>query len=153
LDSGPFWTKEDLAKQKREYAEAVKDGADPLYRIRQIGAKRRMQIQTAIQMIDPRANSLPDDSHLWFMLILWAIGDEALLPEPDKPGSLAGALSGVRCGGARLALDGGAVRLSRGDWPDGEWTKVRERWLLPYAPRLRALLVALGEWAQKEGAA
>ena len=107
----------------------------------------------ANQIVDPRAESLPGDSPLWFMLLVWALGDEALTPEVERPSSLFGALHGCRCGGARLALDGGAVRLSRGDWPEGEWTKVRERWLLPYAPRLRALLVALGEWQTKEGAA
>jgi hypothetical protein len=108
-----------------------------------------MQIQTAIQMIDPRADSLPDDSRLWFMLILWAIGDEALLPDPAKPGSLAGALSGVRCGGARLLAEGATVRLSRGDWPAEEWERVRARWLLPHGERLRSLLVALGAWASE----
>jgi hypothetical protein len=128
----------------------LEPGAYRLSRVYQHKAVRMMETKRAEQIVDPRALTLPQDSALWFILLAWALGDEVLTSEVERPSSLYGSLHGCRCGGSRLVQDGTTVRLSRGDWPVEEWSKVRERWLLPHTPRLRALLVALGEWARKE---
>lgn len=127
----------------------LEPGAHPLSRVYQIRGER-MMTKPAEQIVDPRALTLPADSCLWLLLLAWALGDEVLMPEARRPSSLYGALHGCRCGGARLTVDGGAARLSRGDWPEGEWVAIRARWLVPHGERLRALLVALGTWVAKQ---
>ncbi len=90
-------------------------------------------------LADPRPD-IRADAWLWEHLLMWAYNGEA---EP----SLFGALKGLRCGGARLALAGETVRLERGDWDELEYAGLRKKYLVPHAARLQKLLADLGPWA------
>lgn len=106
----------------------------------------------AYQLADPRSASYPQDSEMWALLLAWSYGDELLAYKQGEEcsRSLYGALHGVRCGGARLVRNGRTVRLTAGDWPEDEYAKLRERYLLPHGERLRTLLKNLGHWAQEK---
>lgn len=99
-------------------------------------------------LFDPRAESSPDDSDLWGLLLCWAYGEELLAYKRGEPcaHSLYGALHGLRCGLARLQASGNNVRLLRGDWTEVEYAQLREKYLLPHAQHLQELLKKLAAW-------
>ena len=59
------------------------------------------------------------------------------------PAGAFGALHGLRCLGARVALDFGRARLAAGEIPAAEYAELRARYLLPRADELRRLLAAV----------
>ncbi len=59
------------------------------------------------------------------------------------PQGIFGALHGLRCCGARLALDFGRARVVAGEMGRDEYAADRARWLLPRADELRRLLAAV----------
>jgi hypothetical protein len=145
-----LWTEEDLERQQRDYQQALKRGAPRLHRAWQLRGERLMSKPAHIIM-DPRALSAPEDSELWGLLLAWAYGDEHLAYGQGEncARSLYGALHGLRCGVARLERSERRVRLTRGLWPEDEYNRLREAYLVPHADRLRQLLARLGEWAQE----
>jgi len=87
---------------------------------------------------DPRPD-LAQDHYLWMRLLNMAY---------DRDGSdvdgLAGALHGFRCCGAVLLRgDDGYLRLAPGEIAADEYAALRERYLVPHAAALVALLKAL----------
>ena len=60
------------------------------------------------------------------------------------PAGCYGALHGLRCLGARVGLDFGRARLLSGEIPAAEYARLRARYLLPLADRLRAVLAGVG---------
>ena len=89
---------------------------------------------------DPRPD-LAEDSELWHSLLM-----HCRVAEEDHPESLYGALHGLRCLGARLAVVNGHARLFRGDIAEGEYRAVRERWLRPHHELLTKLLQSMDRW-------
>ncbi len=61
----------------------------------------------------------------------------------DDPTGTFGVLHGLRCCGARLALDFGRARIVAGEMGRDEYAADRARWLLPRADELRRLLTAV----------
>lgn len=90
--------------------------------------------------LDPRPD-LAEDHALWEALLLHARAGEG-----DDPESLYGALDGLRCLGARLAMVNGHARLFRGEIGDNEYQALRDRWLRPHHERLVWLLGKLDQW-------
>lgn len=84
---------------------------------------------------DPR----PDlgDSPLWTRLLPLAYARDGA-----DPNGLFGALHGLRCCGARLIVDDGRLRLTRGEMDPAEYAADRARYLVPHSDALRALLVS-----------
>ena len=88
--------------------------------------------------VDPRSD-LALDHYLWMRLLNMAYDRDGI----DVNG-LAGALHGLRCCGAVLVRgDDGYLRLSLGEITAGEYAAFRERYLMPHADTLVALLKAL----------
>ena len=125
-------------RRKAEYLQDL-DGATTTLSAWQVKGVRRMQ-SAANVLADPRPD-LAEDSWLWARLLPWAYGADGAEPE-----SLFGAVHGLRCGGARLRLEKGLCRLTRGEWPASEYAQLRDRYVMPHAMRLNKLLLDLGLW-------
>jgi hypothetical protein len=93
---------------------------------------------------DPRWSDLPEDCHLWTMLLTWAYDLDA-----ESPAGLFGSLHGFRCFGARLAATPRGLRLVPGKMNRKEYAQLREQYLMPWAPLLRRLLVELGDRSER----
>jgi len=95
---------------------------------------------TGSVILDPRPD-LREDSHLWE----YVLANCRALEDVDDPGSLYGALDGVRCLGARLAIVNGRARLFRGAIGEEEYEQLRRMWLEPHHEKLVRLLSWLDE--------
>ena len=60
-----------------------------------------------------------------------------------SPNGVFGALHGLRCYGATLAVRNGQLHLTAGEIDTDEYGRLREEWLMPHVHALRALLHAL----------
>lgn len=75
---------------------------------------------------DPRPDKISDHKH--WKDILWNAW------HIDK--NLYGVLHGVRCGGAEIVLTATSFMLMPGDWAQGEWDSVKEKYLTPYKEQM-----------------
>jgi hypothetical protein len=89
---------------------------------------------------DPRASDLPEDSILWEFLLQASYDFDA----GSDPG-LFGSLHGMRCLGARLEHALWGIRLVPGHISRGQYGSLRQRYLMPWAAVLEALLAELSE--------
>ncbi len=99
---------------------------------------------------DPRPDITADSAYWQSLLMTTRALERSDSDNPaDNTHSLYGALHGLRCGGARLELNGGKLRLLPGDWGD-EYRELREKWLVPHADQLRRLLASIGAMLARE---
>lgn len=96
---------------------------------------------------DPRPE-LADDSALWVELLGLAYDVDG-----DRSDGLFGALHGLRCLGAGLAVGNGRVKLVHGEMDPGEYDGDREHYLVPHTARLVELLGQMQVTAMEEQAA
>jgi hypothetical protein len=94
---------------------------------------------------DPRASDLPEVRVLWEFLLQASYDYDA-----GSDRGLFGSLHGMRCLGARLERALWGVRLVPGENGRGQFAGLRQRYLLPWAVVLEALL---GELADAHGEA
>jgi hypothetical protein len=98
---------------------------------------------------DPRHDSAPDDSCLWELLMAWCVAEEIVTGAAQSSTSLYSALHGLRCGLARIVVEGATARIVPGEWAPDEYDDLKERYLIPHRALLRDLLTRLGEWWQQ----
>lgn len=101
-------------------------------------------------VFDPRPGISADSAYWQSLLMTTKALERSDSDNPaDNTHSLYGALNGLRCGGARLELTNGKLRLLAGDWGEeyGYW---REHYLLPHAETLRRLLGNIGMMLARE---
>jgi len=141
-----------LSADLRAYRARVRAGAPRQYRCWQEIGKREMEKLRYI-IADPRAHDAPEDSDLWCLLMSWALADEIMAT--GNPHSLYSALHGLRCGLARIQIEGQTARLLPGLWGKDDYERARRDYLVPHREVLQALLQRLGKWAwekeQREG--
>lgn len=85
-------------------------------------------------LADPRPD-LAEDSGQWERLLAVAYGLDG-----NEPRGVFGALHGMRCLGARLAVINGQAKLFAGEIEQGEYNELRETWLAPHHEQLQRLL-------------
>jgi hypothetical protein len=89
---------------------------------------------------DPRTEDLPEDSLLWDYLLQASFDFDA-----GSADGLFGCLHGLRCLGARLERALWGIRLVPGELGRGQYSALRQRYLMPQAEVLEGLLAELGE--------
>ena len=88
--------------------------------------------------IDPRPE-LTDDSHRWQRLLELAYA----LPEENMDG-VYGSLLGLRCMGVRLFMINDKLQMTHGEMDPEEYKQCREKYLLPFASKIAALIGRVG---------
>jgi hypothetical protein len=86
---------------------------------------------------DPRPD-IEVDSRDWTHLLR-----TAFLGDGDDPNGVFGILHGLRCWGAALVTDRARVRIDRGEIAQDDYRRWRERYLLPHAAAIAALLATV----------
>ncbi len=86
---------------------------------------------------DPRPDLPGGEAWRRLLALAWPI-------DGQDPHGLYGALAGLRCCGAELALMDSKWVLRRGEMDDEAYAQARTQYLLPHADLLRSLLATLG---------
>ena len=112
-------------------------------------AARTLSLQEAERLwwiTDPRWQDFSEDRELWMLLLSWAYDVDGAAPD-----GLFGILHGLRCLGARLESHPSGIRLRPGEIERGDYSALKQQYLLPRSGMLKRLLVELeGEMKLRE---